>query len=86
MSEGLRQIAADCFSPRSCLWDFQELPEDSEVTMELRLVYRGALPSASNSNPKPKAQHGIRKQLHPQLKQYWTVHPHLKHFFTPGPG
>ncbi len=46
--------------------------------MEFRLVYRGPLPSAGNSNPRAKEKHDIRKILHKQLFQYWQQHPHLK--------
>jgi hypothetical protein len=52
--------------------------------MEFRLVYQGPLPSASNSSPKPKAQHAIRKQLHRQLEQYWQEHPHLRILLNSG--
>ncbi|MGA2882900.1 MAG: hypothetical protein ABSG13_28455 [Bryobacteraceae bacterium] len=65
-------------------WDFQETPEDSVVVMEFRLIYQGPLPSASNSDPKPNAKHAIRKQLHPQLEQYWKEHPQLKHLLVRG--
>jgi len=65
-------------------WDFQEIPEECSLAMEFRLVYRGPLASASNSNPKPKAQHEIRKQLHVQLLQYWKDHPFLQRLLERG--
>jgi hypothetical protein len=66
-------------------WRYQdEPPEDCVLAMEFRLIYQGPLPSASNSSPKPKAQHAIRKQLHLQLEQYWKEHPHLKHLLVKG--
>ena len=46
--------------------------------MEFRLIYKGPLPSASRSNPRPREKHEIRKQLHQQLEQYWREHPHLR--------
>jgi hypothetical protein len=52
--------------------------------MEFRLIYRGPLPSASNSNSRSKEKHQIRKQLHKQLERYWQEHPHLKHLLGAG--
>lgn len=52
--------------------------------MEFRLIYRGPLPSESRSTSRPREKHEIRKQLHLQLKQYWTEHPHLKMLLNAG--
>ncbi|MBZ5609865.1 MAG: hypothetical protein LAP38_16515 [Acidobacteriia bacterium] len=52
--------------------------------MEFRLVYRGPLSSSSRSNSRATEKHQIRKQLSPQLHQFWKEHPHLKHFLTTG--
>lgn len=64
--------------PVSRLYDFQSLPDDTEIVMEFRLVYRGPLKSATASNPRPREKHQIRKQLHIQIRQFWREHPHLK--------
>jgi hypothetical protein len=46
--------------------------------MQFRLVYRGPLPSASNSNSRAHEKHLIRKCLDPQLRELWRTHPFLK--------
>jgi hypothetical protein len=74
---GCRKVSAE----EIYSWNFQEIPEDCHLDMEFRLVYQGPLVSASNSSPKPKAQHDIRLQLHKQLLQYWESHPFLREFF-----
>lgn len=68
--------------PVSRSWDFQPFPEDVELVMEFRLVYRGPLVSATASKPRPREKHQIRKQLHTQIRQYWLEHPHLKMLMT----
>ncbi len=44
--------------------------------MEFRLVYEGSLP-ASGGGGRVIEKHAIRRQLHPQLKQLWEIHPVL---------
>ncbi len=53
--------------------------------MEFRLVFRGSLPSHGRRGDKA-AKHGIRKELHPQLKTFWKQHPLLKGHLEPGAG
>jgi hypothetical protein len=46
--------------------------------VEFRLVYRGMLPAASESDTRALAKHRIRQKLHPQLRELWHQHPTLK--------
>lgn len=41
--------------------------------MRFTLTYNGRLPSSSGA----KVKHGIRRELHPQLKELWRTHPAL---------
>jgi hypothetical protein len=54
--------------------------------MDFRLTYHGSLPPASGRNKRTADKHRIRKELHPQLKRLWQVHPLLKGLQTNGPG
>jgi hypothetical protein len=46
--------------------------------MEFRLVYRGRLPAASQSEKRSREKHEVRKALHPQLKTLWQTHQRLR--------
>jgi len=49
--------------------------------VEFRLIYDGGLLKASSAkNRRPWEKHSIRRQLHPQLKKLWEVHPALKNY------
>lgn len=58
------------------IWDPFEEPEGG---MEFRLTYEGLLLSGVKETDSRKAhKHEIRRQFHPQLRQYWGIHPGLK--------
>lgn len=67
-----------CANETVQFWDFESPPVESELTMELRLVYKGPLPAESKRDTRAAEKHAIRKQLHRQLVQYWNDHPHLR--------
>ena len=46
--------------------------------MKFRLVYRGPLPAASNSNKRSEEKHAVRRVLHPQLREMYRAHPAFK--------
>ena len=46
--------------------------------MQFTLLYRGSLPS----NGEARTKQAIRRQLHPQLKQLWSIPPMKKHVNT----
>jgi hypothetical protein len=79
----LHEEIVECL-PQERTGGIQAPPLDSVVDMEFRLIYRGPLPSSSRSSGRAKEKHQIRKQLSPQLHQFWKEHPHLKHFLTMG--
>jgi len=58
--------AVEIAEPTSVLRFFRQ--SGGEV-LELKLIYSGRLPS----NGSVSVKHGIRKQLHPQLKMLWEV-------------
>jgi hypothetical protein len=51
-------------------------PKGSVDFVKFRLVYDGPLPPEGRGQASVKQQ--IRKQIHPQLKHLWEVHPVLK--------
>src|SRR3990170_447020 len=51
--------------------------ERGEPPMEFRLTYEGQLLGASRSNTRAEHKHEIRKVFHRQLRQLWTISPHL---------
>jgi hypothetical protein len=60
------------------LWDRDEEPGPN--AMKLRLTYEGELKSGQDESPSRLAhKHEIRKQIHPQLKEFWRIHPGLAH-------
>jgi hypothetical protein len=50
--------------------------------MEFRLLYQGPLHAESSSHAHPEEKHSIRKQLHKQLSELWSQHPHLRKMRT----
>jgi hypothetical protein len=60
------------------LWDRDEEPGPD--AMKLRLTYEGELKSGQDESiSRLVHKHEIRKQLHPQLKDFWRIHPGLAH-------
>ena len=52
--------------------------------MELRLTYRGKLPSQSSMKNKAAEKHKIRLYLHSQLKNFWRINRFLVAMDKPG--
>lgn len=50
--------------------------------MEFRLVYSGRLPAASGSDTRSVDKHNIRKVLHRQLKELWSVQAPMSEWTT----
>lgn len=50
---------------------------EEENLLEFRLVYTGLLPSSGNSS-QGKAQHVIRRYIHPQLRRLWNTDENLR--------
>ncbi len=46
--------------------------------MEFHLIYQGKLHAASQSNPRTREKHEIRKEFHKQLSILWATQPFLK--------
>lgn len=46
--------------------------------MDFRLIYNGVLPSQSDSNSRIKQKNEIRRKIHLQLRELWSVHPALR--------
>jgi hypothetical protein len=49
-----------------------------EGSVQFRLTYEGPLLSDRETPSRTQHKHFIRKQIHPQLKRFWGIHPHLK--------
>jgi hypothetical protein len=45
--------------------------------VEFKLIYQGQLRAATAGNSRMKEKHAIRKELHKQLKELWSIHPTL---------
>jgi hypothetical protein len=64
---------------------FERWPNGARQSdMKFKLVYDGPLPSEQRGPASSK--HGIRKQLHPQLKLLWEQHPTLANYVKPRSG
>jgi len=50
------------------------------------LIYERPLPAESRSDTRAKEKQEIRRQLHPQLREYWRWHPQLNFSENYGPG
>lgn len=49
--------------------------------MRFTLTYRGPLPSEQQGHREEK--HGIRRQIHPQIREWWRAYPPLARDFDP---
>jgi hypothetical protein len=59
---------------------YADWPEEEDcIEMQFRLIYQGKLPSGGAETQR-KWKHEIRRTIHQQLLELWTVHPFLKRF------
>jgi len=70
---------AESASPVVGEYHYGNLPEKG-WQVEFRLLYDGPLASEGNATDKQR----VRRQLHPQLRQLWTVNPHLSEWYESG--
>lgn len=68
---------------RQLTWDPYEEP--GEGAMRFRLTYEGRLLATHETPAKPEHKHDIRRQFHPQLRDFWGVNPGLKYLTKPNP-
>lgn len=53
-------------------------PDVEGKTVQFRLIYRGRLSAASQTDSRVPLKHVIRCSLHSQIKELWNRHPELK--------
>ena len=59
----------------------ERCPDDWGTALKFRLILRGNLPSHQRAGVPVK--HALRKELHPQLRQLWKLHPWLRGAWNP---
>jgi len=57
--------------PDSQYFQLNEPRETEGLQVEFRLFYRGPLPSEQASGSRKKYKNAIRRELHPQLREFW---------------
>jgi hypothetical protein len=68
--------------PCSDIYRFCDPPNAKGESVEFRLIYRGKLPAASQTDTRRKEKHEIRKEFHKQLKELWRQHQGLAWFHS----
>jgi hypothetical protein len=72
--------------PKRVVLKHDPYESDCEDSMEFRLTYDGPLmatqrdPVNNQKDARAGHKHEIRRQLHPQLKRLWEVHPFLRNY------